>query len=82
MPLGAVTATFPDYPERMLHSGKSGEDYEKTMLIAALVAGMGMSIGAFAQVPASAPAGTTGLCKDGSFYSGASKKEHARAIRV
>ncbi|KWF59911.1 DUF3761 domain-containing protein [Burkholderia pseudomultivorans] len=46
----------------------------KTMLIAALVAGMGMSIGAFAQVPASAPAGTTGLCKDGSFYSGASKK--------
>ncbi|WP_175766131.1 hypothetical protein [Burkholderia ambifaria] len=47
---------------------------KKTMLIAALVAGMGASIGAFAQVPASAPAGTTGLCKDGSFYSGASKK--------
>ncbi|MBR8036890.1 hypothetical protein KDW40_03130 [Burkholderia cenocepacia] len=47
---------------------------KKTMLIAALVAGMGVSIGAFAQVPASAPAGTTGLCKDGSFYSGASKK--------
>ncbi|QTO45842.1 hypothetical protein [Burkholderia latens] len=47
---------------------------KKTMLIAALAAGMGMSIGAFAQVPASAPAGTTGLCKDGSFYSGASKK--------
>ncbi|WP_333995356.1 hypothetical protein [Burkholderia orbicola] len=45
---------------------------KKTMLIAALV--MGVSIGAFAQVPASAPAGTTGLCKDGSFYSGASKK--------
>ncbi|MGN7979912.1 DUF3761 domain-containing protein [Burkholderia sp. 22313] len=47
---------------------------KKTMLIAALAAGMGLSIGAFAQVPASAPAGTTGLCKDGSFYSGASKK--------
>ncbi|WP_322073487.1 hypothetical protein [Burkholderia cepacia] len=47
---------------------------KKTMLIAALVAGMGLSTGAFAQVPASAPAGTTGLCKDGSFYSGASKK--------
>ncbi|WP_241285263.1 hypothetical protein, partial [Burkholderia cenocepacia] len=47
---------------------------KKTMLIAALVAGMGVSIDAFAQVPASAPAGTTGLCKDGSFYSGASKK--------
>ncbi|KAB0640501.1 DUF3761 domain-containing protein, partial [Burkholderia latens] len=47
---------------------------KKTMLIAALVAGMGVSLGAFAQVPASAPAGTTGLCKDGSFYSGASKK--------
>ncbi|MGU7774222.1 DUF3761 domain-containing protein [Burkholderia sp. MR1-5-21] len=47
---------------------------KKTMLIAAFVAGMGMSLGAFAQVPASAPAGTTGLCKDGTFYSGASKK--------
>ncbi|WP_175776012.1 hypothetical protein [Burkholderia anthina] len=47
---------------------------KKTMLIAVLAAGMGLSLGAFAQVPASAPAGTTGLCKDGSFYSGASKK--------
>ncbi|SOE57396.1 Protein of unknown function [Burkholderia sp. D7] len=28
----------------------------------------------YAQVPASAPAGSTGLCKDGTFYSGASKK--------
>ncbi|MCA8089427.1 hypothetical protein LGM65_00780 [Burkholderia anthina] len=47
---------------------------KKTMLIAVLAAGMGLSLGALAQVPASAPAGTTGLCKDGSFYSGASKK--------
>lgn len=47
---------------------------KKMMLIAALAAGVGLSTGAFAQVPASAPAGTTGLCKDGSFYSGASKK--------
>ncbi|CAI9008351.1 MULTISPECIES: hypothetical protein [Burkholderia] len=47
---------------------------KKMMLIAALAAGVGLSIAAFAQVPASAPAGTTGLCKDGSFYSGASKK--------
>ncbi|NHL68310.1 hypothetical protein [Burkholderia ambifaria] len=47
---------------------------KKMMLIAALAAGVGLSAGAFAQVPASAPAGTTGLCKDGSFYSGASKK--------
>ncbi|WP_334042876.1 hypothetical protein [Burkholderia ambifaria] len=47
---------------------------KKMMLIAALAAGVGLSTGVFAQVPASAPAGTTGLCKDGSFYSGASKK--------
>ncbi|HDR8988657.1 DUF3761 domain-containing protein [Burkholderia vietnamiensis] len=49
---------------------------KKTMLIAALAAGFGLSAAAFAQVqaPASAPAGTTGLCKDGSFYAGASKK--------
>jgi hypothetical protein len=28
----------------------------------------------FAQAPAGAPAGTTGICKDGSYYSGATKK--------
>ncbi len=28
----------------------------------------------FAQVPAGAPAGTTGLCNDGTYYSGATKK--------
>jgi hypothetical protein len=49
---------------------------KKTMLIAALAAGFGLSAAAFAQeqAPASAPAGTTGMCKDGSFYAGASKK--------
>ncbi|HDV8349354.1 TPA: hypothetical protein RKT01_001099 [Burkholderia vietnamiensis] len=49
---------------------------KKTMLIAAFAASFGLSGAAFAQVqaPASAPAGTTGLCKDGSFYAGASKK--------
>lgn len=28
----------------------------------------------FAQAPASAPVGSTGLCKDGAYYSGATKK--------
>lgn len=36
---------------------------------AALVAGP-----AFAAAPAGAPAGSTGLCKDGSYYSGTAKK--------
>ncbi|WP_338340301.1 hypothetical protein [Burkholderia vietnamiensis] len=45
---------------------------KKTMLIAAFAASFGLSGAAFAQVQA--PAGTTGLCKDGSFYAGASKK--------
>jgi hypothetical protein len=47
---------------------------KKTVFLAAIAAGLCFSMTGFAQVPASAPAGTTGLCKDGTFYSGASKK--------
>ncbi|AOK49713.1 hypothetical protein WT60_22765 [Burkholderia sp. MSMB617WGS] len=47
---------------------------KKTALLSALAAGLCISISSFAQAPASAPAGTTGLCKDGTLYSGASKK--------
>ncbi|AIO69828.1 DUF3761 domain-containing protein [Burkholderia oklahomensis] len=47
---------------------------KKTAILTALAAGLCISISSFAQAPASAPAGTTGLCKDGTFYSGASKK--------
>ncbi|AOK32094.1 MULTISPECIES: DUF3761 domain-containing protein [Burkholderia] len=47
---------------------------KKTAILSALAAGLCISISSFAQVPANAPAGTTGLCKDGSYYSGASKK--------
>jgi uncharacterized protein DUF3761 len=39
-----------------------------------LVAGVAIAATGFAQAPAGAPAGTTGLCKDGSYYSGATKK--------
>ena len=46
----------------------------KSIGIAALVAALALASVSFAQAPASAPAGSTGLCKDGSYYSGASKK--------
>ena len=48
----------------------------KSNIAAAVAVGMlsFASIAGYAQVPASAPAGTTGLCKDGTFYSGPSKK--------
>jgi hypothetical protein len=47
---------------------------KKSAMFAALATGLCISLGSFAQVPASAPAGTTGLCKDGSFSSSATKK--------
>lgn len=47
---------------------------KRSAICAALVAGLSISLSSFAQVPASAPAGTTGLCKDGSFSSSATKK--------
>jgi hypothetical protein len=46
----------------------------KSIGIASLVAALALASVSFAQAPASAPAGSTGLCKDGSYYSGASKK--------
>ena len=43
-----------------------------------LVAGALMAAVAVAQTPASAPAGSTGLCRDGSYWSGAVKKGACR----
>ncbi|WP_434111906.1 DUF3761 domain-containing protein [Paraburkholderia caffeinilytica] len=40
----------------------------------AVAAGLLVATASYAQVPASAPAGSTALCKDGTSYSGASKK--------
>ncbi|NPT61930.1 hypothetical protein [Paraburkholderia elongata] len=40
----------------------------------AVAAGLLAATASYAQAPASAPAGSTALCKDGTSYSGASKK--------
>jgi len=47
--------------------------FRKTAMIS-LVAGMLIAALSVAQTPASAPPGSTGLCKDGSYWSGATKK--------
>lgn len=46
----------------------------KTLVSIAITLGFLASATAFAAAPASAPAGTTGMCKDGSFTSAAAKK--------
>ena len=45
-----------------------------TMRTLTLVAGLALAAVANAQAPSGAPAGSTGLCNDGSYYSGATKK--------
>jgi nucleoid-associated protein YgaU len=45
---------------------------------ASLMSALLLATTAMAQAPSSAPAGTTGLCKDGSFWSGATKKGACR----
>jgi len=40
----------------------------------AVAAALGLSLSAQAQAPAGAPPGSTALCKDGTYYSGATKK--------
>jgi hypothetical protein len=46
----------------------------KVMILATLCAAAALNGVVFAQAPAAAPAGSTGLCNDGSYYSGATKK--------
>ena len=47
-------------------------------MIVGAVAALFFIAPAYAQVPAGAPAGSTGLCKDGSYWSGATKQGACR----
>jgi hypothetical protein len=50
----------------------------KVLFMSLMSLGLLVATGAHAQVPAGAPAGTTGLCKDGSFTSADTKKGACR----
>ena len=47
---------------------------KRSLISLALAAGVLVSSSAFAQAPAAAPSGSTGLCKDGSYTSNETKK--------
>ena len=46
----------------------------RSIKVISLVAGLSLAGVAMAQTPAAAPAGSTGMCRDGSYWSGATKK--------
>lgn len=46
----------------------------KMFLAITATAGLILTVNSFAQAPATAPAGSTALCKDGSYFSGGTKK--------
>lgn len=48
------------------------------MVFTALAASVCFAAATFAQAPAGAPTGSTGMCKDGTYYSGATKKGTCR----
>ena len=46
--------------------------------ITIMAAGLMLATSSFAQAPAGAPAGSSGMCKDGSYYTGATKRGACR----
>jgi hypothetical protein len=77
-PLSSGKTGRKQYNSAVFRSRHKGDLVKKLICLTSLIAALFASHVCMAQAPASAPAGTTGLCNDGTYYTGATKQGACR----